>query len=308
MIFQEKEIVGDARNYTWVRVVNPSLEEINFLSERYHLEISLIIDAMDPDELARNETLTTTKGRLVIMRLPYAHPGKDFTHTTLTFSSFLLDDAGIVITVCKEHIAMFDQAIFNRDILYAPNLSCFVLNILLYAGMEYLRYLKELKNIADSLEMQLDGAVHNQEVVNLMRIEKSLHYFKTSLRSNEILLEKIQKSPNWSWSAKEKELLDDVAIEMREAVEISEIYLNILHSMAAAFASVTNNNVNQAMKRLTVISLVLMMPTVVASFFGMNVALPVSYTENPLVFWVITAVSAAVSILMMLILRIRNFF
>ncbi len=308
MIFQEKEIVGDARNYTWVRVVNPSLEEVNFLSGRYHLEISLIIDAMDPDELARNETLTTTKGRLVIMRLPYAHPGKDFTHTTLTFSSFLLDDAGIIITVCKEHIAMFDQAIFNRDILYAPNLSCFVLNILLHAGMEYLRYLKELKNIADNLEMQLDGPVHNQEVVNLMRIEKSLHYFKTSLRSNEILLEKIQKSPNWSWSAKEKELLDDVAIEMREAVEISEIYLNILHSMAAAFSSVTNNNVNQAMKRLTVISLVLMMPTVVASFFGMNVALPVPYGENPLSFWLIAGISAAISTLMMLTLKIRKFF
>lgn len=306
MIFQDRQIANEDKTYPWIRVVNPDQDEINFLSQRYQLDASLIIDALDPDELARNESLTNIKGRLVIVRLPYANPGEDFTHTTLTFSFFLLDEEGVLVTVCKEHIAMFDQAIFNRPVLYAPNLSCFLLKILFHAGMEYLRYLKELKNIADSLEAKLDSAVHNQEVVKLLRIEKSLHYFKTSLRSNEMLMEKIQKSPSWVWTPKERELLEDAMIEMREAVEITQIYLNILHSMTDAFSSVINNNLNIAMKRLTVISLVMMLPTVVASFFGMNVGLPLSGTESS--FWVLVTFSIGISLLMILILRIRKFF
>lgn len=307
MIFQDREIVGESKTYPWIRVVNPDQDEINFLAQKYHLDATLIIDALDPDELARNETLTSVKGRMVIVRLPYTRPGEDFAHTTLTFSFFILDEEGVLVTVCKENIPMFDLAVFNHAVLYSANLSCFLLKVLFYAGMEYLRYLKELKNIADSLETQLDQAVHNREVVKLLRIEKSLHYFKTSLRSNEMLMEKIQKSPSWTWSSTERELLEDAVIEMREAVEITEIYLNILHSMTDAFSSVTNNNLNMAMKRLTVISLVMMLPTVVASFFGMNVGLPLAH-DNEYSFWLVAGLSIGTSLLMILVLRIRKFF
>ncbi|MGL4524837.1 MAG: magnesium transporter CorA family protein [Spirochaetia bacterium] len=305
MIFEDRKICSPDQIFSWVRVINPSEEELTFLSENYAIDPALILEVLDPDELSRHEVLPHASGRLIIMRLPYSHPKEDFSHATITYSCFLLPQA--VITVCRQHIPMFEREFFRRIEIAVPNISCFILNILLYAGLEYLQHLKELKMTIDELEFLMDGAVRSQEAIKLLRIEKSLHYFQTSLHSNQMLLEKIEKVPNWANGKEERELIDDVDIELREAVEITQIYLKILRSMTDAFSSLINNNLNLAMKRLTVISLVLMLPTVVASFFGMNVELPMP-SDGKIYFWAIAFFSILISAAMLLVFKIRRFF
>ena len=148
----------------------------------------------------------------------------------------------------------------------------------------FLRNLKVLNRHTSAIERELQRSVRNTELVQLLTIEKSLVYFTTSLKSNELVLEKLLKSRLIRFKEDEMELLEDVEIDNRQAIAMANIYSDILAGMMDAFASVISNNLNIVMKRLTVISIVLMIPTFIVSVFGMNVPLPWHETSNALLY------------------------
>jgi magnesium transporter len=164
-----------------------------------------------------------------------------------------------------------------------------VLNLLSRGAFTFLRYLKELNKRTNIIKEELQRSIKNNELIQLLSIQKSLVFFTTSIKSNELLLEKLQKSPLMRFKEDEKELLEDVVIENRQAIEMANIYSSILTGTMDAFASVISNNLNIVMRRLTIVSIVLMIPTLIYSFFGMNVALPGENIAG--IGWIIIAAS-----------------
>jgi len=150
------------------------------------------------------------------------------------------------------------------------------------AALNYLKALKELNKKTAIIERELQKSVRNNELVQLLSIQKSLVYFTTSLKTNELLLEKLQKSPLIQFREEEQELLEDVLTDNKQAIEMANIHSSILTGTMDAFASVISNNLNMVMKKLTVVSIMLMIPSMVSGLFGMNVALP--FQDSPFAF------------------------
>jgi magnesium transporter len=176
-----------------------------------------------------------------------------------------------------------------------------VLNLLGRAAFTYLKFLKELNKRTNIIKEELQRSIKNNELIQLLSIQKSLVFFTTSITTNELLLEKLQKSPLVRFKEDERELLEDVVTENKQAIEMAKIYSSILTGTMDAFASVISNNLNIVMKRLTIVSIILMIPTLIYSFFGMNVQLP--FAELPAAGWGILGISLFISILGAIILN-----
>lgn len=144
------------------------------------------------------------------------------------------------------------------------------------ANFYYLQYLKDINLKRNSYEKELYNSSRNAELSNLMNIQKSLVYFLTNLRANELMMMKVKRTDFLEINAleKEKDLLDDIIVDTSQALEMSDVYTRILNGTMDAFASIISNNLNSIMRRLTAVTIVLMVPTLIASFYGMNVGLP----------------------------------
>ena len=207
------------------------------------------------------------------MRLPVFIPDNDISYFTVPLGIILYP--GTVITICWTDCEVLKDIAENRirDLTLA-DFPAFIVRILSRSDTIFLRYLKEINRRSATIQSQLERSIRNNELILLLNLEKSLVFFTTSLKSNQILFEKIGKTRIINLDEEDKDWLEDVAIDNRQAIEMADTYSNILSGMMDAFASVISNNLNIVMKRLTVISLILMIPTFIVSFFGMNVPLP----------------------------------
>jgi magnesium transporter len=277
---------------TWVDVRWASPDDLIILEKTYGILSEHLQDIVDTDEQSRLEKEESYT--LLIVRLP--------VHDTRYEPAFFTAPVGIVlfpdkvITVCWADSEVLADLSGNRVRRLAPdNQNSFVLRLLGRAAMVFLRHLKVLNRRTSSIERELQRSVRNTELVQLLTIEKSLVYFTTSLKSNELLLEKLLKSRQIRFQEEEMELLEDVEIDNRQAITMANIYSDILSGMMDAFASVISNNLNIVMKRLTVISVVMMIPTFIVSIFGMNVPLP--WSGNAHALWIIGAICAGSALL-----------
>jgi magnesium transporter len=166
----------------------------------------------------------------------------------------------------------------------------FVLQILYKNATRYLQFLKHIDKTSTRIEQDLHKSMKNKELIQMLKLEKSLVYFSTALKSNEVVLEKLMKYEHIKNYSEDTELLEDVIIENKQAIEMANIYSNILTGTMDAFASVISNNLNIVMKFLTSVTIVMAIPTMISSFFGMNVDLPLS---GKLSFWIIAAIAFA---------------
>lgn len=182
----------------------------------------------------------------------------------------------------------------------------FILQILYRNASLYLQYLRIIDKKSDSVEKQLHISTKNQELIELLELEKSLVYFSTSLRSNELVLEKMLKIDKIKQYPEDEELLDDVIIENKQAIEMADIYSNILSGTMDAYASVISNNLNIVMKVLAIITIVMSIPTMIASFWGMNVPVPLAH--SPYGFLILVIVSLILTIFGGYILGKKNMF
>ena len=277
---------------SWLQVVDPTPLEIASLEREYGILPDLIHDILDIDERSRSER--ETEHSLIIYRVPTFAPQARVPYHTIPIGIILAEDLTITISAVEPEFLKRIQEKPVRGFNLYDQVS-FVLHLFQQAAAMYLRYLKEINRKSSEVERDLHRSIRNTELVTLLDMEKSLVYFTTSLKSNELLIDKLRKT--W-WKAlgeAEEDLLEDVITENRQAIEMANIYSNILSGMMDAFASVISNNLNTVMKRLTMISISLMIPTLFASLYGMNL-IHLPFSKSPIAFFGIIAVSVVSSI------------
>jgi len=260
----------------WVNVSNPGPEELIKLSEDLTVPLDFLTDSLDVDERSRIETEDNTT--LIVLRVPkFDKDNLGVPFTTLPLGIILTKD--IIITVClwdtNEVLDLFKGKIKN---LPTENRRRFILHLFHRTAFFYLKYLKEINKKSNEVETELHRSMKNEELIKLLDIEKSLVFFTTSLRSNELMMERLSKIRTLELNEDDKDLLDDIIVDNKQAIEMANIYSNILSGMMDAFASVISNNLTIVMKFLTSITIILMLPTLVASIYGMNVELPFQHS------------------------------
>ncbi|MDR1596254.1 MAG: magnesium transporter CorA family protein [Treponema sp.] len=283
---------------SWVDARNVTKEDLNRLETEFGIANELLTDIMDADEQARIEKEDGYTA--MIVRLPVYDPLEEVSYFTLPLGIVLFPDK--IITICMRSSDALNDISTNRVRGFTlKNHNSFVLNFLGRAAFTYLKALKELNKRTNIIKGELQRSIKNNELIQLLSIQKSLVYFTTSITTNELLLEKLQKSPLIRFKEEERDLLEDAVTENKQAIEMAKIYSSILTGTMDAFASVISNNLNIVMKRLTIVSIVLMIPTLIYSYFGMNVYLP--FHTSPAAGWGILVVSLLISIVGAIVLN-----
>ncbi|WP_028972782.1 magnesium transporter CorA family protein [Spirochaeta cellobiosiphila] len=277
---------------SWVEVANPSESEIEFLNVEHQIPEDLILDILDEDERSRIEI--TNYYTCLITRVPVYDETREVRYFTVPLGIIISN--GLVFTICSRPSAILDAVAKKIGSVADSNVYTFMLEILNKSITNYLQYLKQINKLTSRIEEDLQNAVKNTELLQLLRLEKSLLFFTTSLKGNEMLLERFEKLFDSKLSSSQREALEDLRIEVRQAQEMTSIYSNILSGMMDILASVISNNLNVVMKRLTQISIVLMIPTFIASLYGMNVShLP--FHDKSWAFPAILGVSTALALI-----------
>lgn len=270
---QKDEETLNRRIKTWVDARSVTRDDIVELEEKFDIDSENMLDILDPDELSRMEYNDEKGYNLTILRLPVFSPGDDISYFCAPLG--IITKGNFFITICWTNCEVLKDFSANRiKDLSLNDFPAFTIRFMSRADTTFLRYLKELNRRATTIQNEMLRSVQNHELIQLLNIQKSLVYFSTSLKSNQMLLEKFRKTRNFKLDEDDKDWLDDVEIDNRQAMEMADTYTNIMAQMNDSFSSVLSNNLNIVMKIMTGWNLVLMMPTLVTSFFGINVPLP----------------------------------
>jgi magnesium transporter len=288
----------------WINVTDPTPDEVDRLVNELRIPVDYINDILDVDERSRTEG----EGRwlMIIIRIPVFRTDSNVPYVTVPLG--ILISPHHIVTIC-----LYENDVI-RSILYPvktkaiqiENKINFVLEIFHRSASLYLHYLKDINVRTTQIEKRIERSTQNKELQNLMRMEKCLVFFITSLKSNELLLQKLQRSRFASSPDLNEDLLSDVVIEIKQAIEMSQIYSDIQANLMDAFASIISNNLNDVMKQLTSITIILMIPTLIASYFGMN--LNNHFEDSKYAFFYVVVGSLVLSFLGVLIFRRRNLF
>jgi len=271
----------------WINVHNPEHHEIEELSRTFGIPQDFLTDALDLDERARIET---EDGKtLIIVRIPVHYDTNlEIPYNTLPLGIILLEDA--ILTICALKSPTLQEFLDGRvkDFSTARR-GRFVIQIFGRTVLQYLRYLKHINAFTAILEKELRQSMKNEELFKLLNIIKGLIYFTTSLKTNDLAMERFRRQDPLRMSPEEKDLIDDILIDNRQAQEMAQIYSSILSGMMEAFASLINNNVSEVMKVLTLVTVIIMLPNLVATIYGMNVPLP--FQDRSYAFIVVVAIA-----------------
>ncbi len=249
----------------WVSVTRPTAEELERLQEDTGIDIDDLRAPLDDEERSRIEL--EDNYNMILVDIPSLDE-KD-RYVTIPLGVFMTKEH--IVTVCLEETPVL-KAFENKRVreFYTFKKTRFVFQILYRNATSYLRYLRIIDRKSDQIEEKLHISQKNSELIELLELEKSLVYFTTSLRSNEVVLEKLLRTDRVRKYPEDEDLLEDVIIENKQAIEMANIYSGILSGTMDAFASVISNNLNIVMKFLATVTIVLSIPTMIASFFGMN--------------------------------------
>ena len=299
---QGLEQLGSMANGTWVKAVDPTPEEIQKLVD-WGIDLDYINYSLDLDEMPRMER--DEEYTFILIRIPHRQPDSDIPYITIPLG--IMIKGNMIITICRYEKEMF-RVLANGKyrLLKTGKRYRFALYIFLETATRYLTHLREINRITEALEDQLQKSTRNREVLELLKYQKSLTYFATALRSNEVMMERVQRTQIFNYYEEDQDLLEDVLTENQQAIQMTSIATELLSAMMDAFASIISNNLNMVMKALAAITIIISLPTIVASFFGMNVNLP--FQTHPLAFWLTVGISAALISLAVLIFYKRDWF
>jgi len=279
----------------WVNLIPPfKNEEFHDLSKSLNIPIEFLRDSLDIDERPRFESEDDV--RFVVIKTPAENNSfNDSDAFYITIPICIILTPRQIITVNSfdnDAIKKFLNTFQKRN---PDKRNVMVLKIFEKVVQNFMDFLKEINNRRNSYEQKLYVSNRNEELLNLMRIQKSLLYFVTALRSNELLMIKLERTNFLMLSEDEREMLADLIVETSQALEMANIYNNILSSTLDAFASIISNNLNNVMKRLTSITIILSLPILVTSIYGMNVAIPYANTAHA--FYIPVVLSIVVSVI-----------
>lgn len=256
----------------WINLINPTAQEINTLCNSIGVREEFIRYPLDQEEKARIDV--EDDQTLIVIDLPTVekNDGEIEGFTTIPIGMIVVRD-DYFITVCTAESPILKEFIDCRvKGFFTFKKTRFILQILYKTAVYYLNYLKFINRETDKAENRLQKSMRNQELIRLLELEKSLVYFTTSLKSNEIVMEKLMRSKFIKMYEEDEDILEDAIIENRQAIEMGTIYRDILSGTMDAYASVISNNLNIVMKFLASVTIVISIPTIVSSIWGMNVA------------------------------------
>lgn len=289
---------------TWIDLTSPTTDEIERVVERTKVDKDLILKMLDDEELPRVEQ--SGNATLVVIDTPYLEEGET-SHIYKTYPlGIIITDNNFVITVSPKKTTILNDFKQNKvkDFRTAKKIR-FLIQILLKTSSYYLRALKQVNNDIEKKEQVLKKSTENKDLIDLLEIEKTLVYFITSLKANDLVLEKLSKGTILPLYENDSDLLEDAIIENKQAIEMSSIYKDILSSITDTYATIVSNNLNIAMKFLAGATIVLSIPTMISSFLGMNVPLG-SISKYPQAFILVIGVSSLLSIIVAIILKKKN--
>jgi len=291
-------------NNCWINLVDPTPDEINEIKIP-KLPQDFLTYPLDMDERPRSER-EDDGTLLVIIRVPvYQGEVSDTPYTTIPLGIIVCNEQ--IITVCRqEYEVLSTMATGKVRGLSTGKRYRFILRFLLGVASRYLSFLREINKQTDSIEDRLQNSVKNKEVLELLKYQKSLVYFVSALRANELLLQRLQRMQLFRQFPEDEDLLEDVITENEQAIEMTEISSNILSSTLDAFTSIISNNLNVIMKFLASFTIVLSIPTIVTSFYGMNVSLP--FMNHPFAYLFVIAIFMGISFLVIYVFMKRDWF
>lgn len=287
----------------WINASAPDEQEIEQLI-KWGVPREAITSATDIDELARVEKEDGIV--FIILRVPFFHGDQvDIPYTTIPMGVVL--SPKWIVTICTQRTELLRESRKSKEHpLHTRKHNVFILHMLYNTAKLYLAHLTAINRIVDNLEDRLQLAIRNKELMLLLKYQKSLVYFSTALKTNELMIERLQRMQLFKKYPEDQDLLDDVLTENTQAMEMTNISGNILNQMMDAFASMISNNQNNVIKLLTSVTIVLSIPVVVASFFGMNVDLP--FQNHPVAFEITLAISVLLSVLAIWVFRKKDWF
>lgn len=285
----------------WINIVSPTEQDKEYLISELKIPLAYYNDIEDIDERPRIEI--EHGWFLVLLRIPIKTPDSSFPFSTAPLGIIFKDD--VFVSISFQPTEMLADFILHsqRKGINKKNDFDLVLKLLLSSSVWFLKSLKQINQEIKLAEKQLEKSIKNEDLQTLLQIEKCLVFFTTSLKGNDILVHRIRNMKDYK-DTFDKELLEDVEIELRQAQETTSIYSDILSGMMDAYASVISNNLNVIMKLLTAISILLMIPTLIASLYGMNV--PNSLSDNRFGFWIVIGISFLTSTVGIIIFRRKN--
>jgi len=280
---------------SWVNVLPPlKQEEFSELATELEIPIDFLTDSLDIDERSRFEKEDNVK--LIVIKTPTENNSfneSDAYYITIPICIILTHNQIVTVNSFENPAIKKFLTTFQHRQSDKPNMM--VLKIFEKITQAYMVFLKEINQRRNLMEQKLYDSNRNEELLELMRIQKSLVYFVTALRSNEILLMKLSRSQFLVLSEDEKEFLDDLIVDISQGLEMANTYTNILSSTLDAFASIISNNLNNVLKRLTSITIILSLPALVTGIYGMNV--PIPFANSPHAFYIPIVLSVGVSVI-----------
>ncbi len=275
----------------WISVIDPTAQEVQQLIEGYGLDSGFVRSSLDEEESSRIEREDDQTLIIVDTAMSEIQTEETILFYTVPLGIIITQDYVFTISL-KHNQVLRDMADGVVKGVQTRMKTRFVMQLLLRITAIYLQDLKQIDKTSYIMEQKLSSAMKNKELIQMLELEKSLVYFSTSLKANEVTIEKLLRGRTIKLYDEDQDLLEDVLIEVRQAIEMSNIYSGIISSMVEAFGSVISNNLNIVMWRLTVITIIMSIPTMIFSFYGMNTAhLPVPDT------WFPTLVSVLVTLL-----------
>ncbi|KRM20650.1 magnesium transporter CorA family protein [Latilactobacillus graminis] len=273
---------------SWINVTDPSTAEIDLLTKKLHIPSDFIYYSLDADESARAEHDPDYHATLIIFDMPILekdskNPDK-YLYKTSPLGIIVTDSA--ILTINKTPVSFLQSFIDGQIKGFNPqDYHRSVLQILFRISTIYLQYLRDINRSRETIETRLQNSLQNEELFDLMTIQRGLVYFMMSLKTDKMVLASLMRTNMLNLNDADIEFLDDIQIENQQAIEMAEISNTIINETADTYSSIINNNMNSVMKFLTSYSIILTIPGLVFSFYGMNVALPLSGFKNS---WLIT--------------------
>ena len=289
--------IEDMEKGCWIDIVSPSTEEIDEIANATQISRDFLTAALDREEKARTEI--DEEQLLVVIDIPFFRSNKDYD--TMPLGIIVTKD--VIVTVCLESNAVtsgFNARTYKMFSTYKK--TRFLFQILYKSATLYLKYIRNIIRRTDDLESHLRQAMENSKLFSMLDLQKSLTYFTTSLRSNYMVTEKLLRLRTTAQTQQliklyeeDEDLLDDVIVEYKQAIEMVEMYSHILQSMMEVFASIISNNLNLVMRFLASVTIILSIPTLISGLWGMNV--PVPFAEVASGFFIVFGITCLVSLL-----------
>ena len=285
----------------WINLINPSPEECSFVHESLGIPLEHLRAALDYNERPRLEYASGIL--LIIARAPRVKESENGVNSFSTSPIAVILRGGLIVTICLTDMAevILGHKLQGGNAYPAERL---MLNFLMRISTTFIRELQLMdKNVSD-IELSLRKSMQNKELIRMLHIEKALIYFLTALKGNQAVLEKLKSSSYPLCSKEDRNLLDDVMIENKQATDMAEIYTQIIGSLGDTFGAIVSNNLNKVMKVLTSLTIVFMVPSIIGSLYGMNVELPLQ--GNPYAFIALCLLCLGISFVLFYILRKKD--